>query len=477
MQNNKTLPSAVELEESILGAMMIDKIGLDTAFEILKIDSFFNSKHKIIFEAISELYQKNFAIDLLTVSSFLKKNNKIDLAGGDLYLIQLTQKISSSAHIEFHSRIVLQKYINRKTIEIANNLVEKSYDDDIDSLVLLENAYRDLGLITDLCDVGTTSNFKENVNNFFKNNNSSIQGIPSALSKLNKKLSGYRNSDLIILAARPGAGKTAFTLNEIIECGLNNIPVAFFSLEMSEKSIISRMLSIISGIDNTKIKNNYLTHDEILYLKLCTDLLSKMPIFIIDNSSLSPLEIKIKANKLKRENGIKIIFVDYLQLIKTKSNNKNLSKENQISEISSSLKSLAKDLDVPVFALSQLSRAVESRPDKRPILSDLRDSGSIEQDADIVMFIYRPEYYKITNWDDEEQASTANEAEIDIAKFRDGTTGVTRVGCELQFMRFIDIENKGQDVQNKYFKTIQKSFEIPKINPNEAFEKNNDVLF
>lgn len=166
-----------------------------------------------------------------------------------------------------------------------------------------------------------------------------------------------------------------------------------------------------------------------------------------------------------------------MQLIKTKSNNKNLSKENQISEISSSLKSLAKDLDVPVFALSQLSRAVESRPDKRPILSDLRDSGSIEQDADIVMFIYRPEYYKITNWDDEEQASTANEAEIDIAKFRDGTTGVTRVGCELQFMRFIDIENKGQDVQNKYFKTIQKSFEIPKINPNEAFEKNNDVLF
>ncbi len=476
MKNPQVLPNAIELEESVIGAMMIDRIGTDTAFEILKSEIFYKDSHKIIFEAISELYQKNFAIDILTVSNQLKKTNKLELAGGDCYLIQLTQKISSSAHIEFHSRIILQKFINRKTIEVSNNLIEKSYDDSTDSLELLEDAYRDLGSITDLCDVGKTSNFKQNVLEFLSKSNNLIQGIPSALSKLNKKLSGYRNSDLIIIAGRPGSGKTAFILNEIIECGLNNIPVCFFSLEMSERQIISRMLSIISGIDNTRIKNNNLTHDEIVYLSECQNILSAMPIYIDDTASLSPIEIKIKANKLKRENGIKIVFVDYLQLEKVKGKHSG-NREQEISEISGSLKSLAKDLDIPVIALSQLSRAVETRGgSKRPMLSDLRDSGSIEQDADIVMFIYRPEYYKIESWDDQEQTPTKDEAEIDIAKFRDGTTGVTRVGCELKFMRFIDIENKRVDIQHKYFKSENSNIELPKLQPVDAFE-NSDVPF
>ena len=477
MEINKLPPNALEVEESILGAMMIDKIGLDTAFEILKADIFFKESHKIIFEAISDLYTKNSAIDLLTVSNYLKKINKIDAAGGDIYLVQLTQKISSSAHIEFHSRIVLQKFINRKTIEISNDLIVKSYDDSIDSLEILEIAYRDLGRITELCDVGKTSNFKENVENYFNFQKNITQGIPSSLSKLNKKLSGYRNSDLIIIAGRPGSGKTALILNEIIECGLNNIPVCFFSMEMSERSIISRLLSIISGIDNTKIKNNNLSHEEVVYLKQCSKLLAAMPIYIDDTASLSPIEIKIKANKLKREKDIKIIFVDYLQLEKVKGKNKG-NREQEISEISGSLKSLAKDLDVPVVALSQLSRAVETRGgSKRPMLSDLRDSGSIEQDADIVMFIYRPEYYKIDEWDDDERGSTKNEAEIDIAKFRDGTTGTTRVGCELQFMRFIDIENKGQNIQYKYFKSENSNLQIPKAEISQAFEAVDDLPF
>ena len=352
MQNLQVLPNAIELEESVLGAMMIDRIGTDTAFEILKAEVFYKDAHKIIFEAISELYEKNFAIDILTVSNQLKKTNKLELAGGDFYIIQLSQKISSSAHIEFHSRIILQKFINRKTIEVSNNLIEKSYDDSTDSLELLEDAYRDLGSITDLCDVGKTSNFRQNVLEFLSKSSNLIQGIPSALSKLNKKLSGYRNSDLIIIAGRPGSGKTAFILNEIIECGLNNIPVCFFSLEMSERQIISRMLSFVSGIDNTRIKNNNLSHDEIVYLAECQKLLSAMPIYIDDTASLSPIEIKIKANKLKRENGIKIVFVDYLQLEKVKGKGKhNGNREQEISEISGSLKSLAKDLDIPVIAL------------------------------------------------------------------------------------------------------------------------------
>ena len=477
MEKGKLPPSAIELEKSIIGAMMIDRAGVDIAFEILKAEVFFKDAHKIIFEAILELYEKNTAIDILTVSNQLKKINKLDVVGGDFYLIDLCQCINSSAHIEFHARIVLQKFINRKTIQISSELIEKAYDDDVDSLELLEDAYRELGTVTDLCDVGKTSNFKQNVLDFFNKSKNSIQGIPSAISRLNKKLSGYRNSDLIIIAGRPGSGKTAFILNEIVECGLNNIPVCFFSLEMSERQIISRMLSIVSGIDNTQIKNNNLSHDEIIYLKSCADLLSKMPIYIDDTAGLSPIEIKIKANKLKREKGIKIVFVDYLQLEKVKGK-ANLNAVQETTIISGSLKSLAKDLDIPVIALSQLSRAVETRGgSKRPMLSDLRDSGSIEQDADIVMFIYRPEYYNIETWDDQEQSPTKDEAEIDIAKFRDGTTGVTRVGCELKYMRFIDIENKGYNIQHKYFKTENSNIELPKLQAVDVFDDPNEVPF
>lgn len=477
LEKGKLPPSAIDVEESVLGAMLIDRSGTDIAMEILKTEVFYKAFHKVIFEAISDLYQKNFAIDLLTVADYLTKTNKLDLAGGYIYIIGLTQKISSSAHIEFHSRILIQKFTQRKCIEISTELTKKAYDDDYDTLDLLEDAYNELGSVSDLCEVGKTSNFKENVINFFDNSNVSIQGIPSSLSKLNKKLNGYRNSDLIIIAGRPGSGKTAFTLNEIVECGLNNIPVLFFSLEMSEKQIISRMLSIVSGIENTKIKNNYLTNDERLYLTKYQKLLSEMPIYIDDKSGISPIEMKIKANKFKREKGIKIIFVDYLQLQKVKSKTI-LNSVQEVSIISGSLKSLAKDLNVPVVALSQLSRAVETRgTSKRPMLSDLRDSGSIEQDADIVMFIYRPEYYKIESWDDDEQSPTLDEAEIDISKFRDGTTGVTRVGCELKFMRFIDIENKGENIQYKYLKSENTNIELPKLQPVDAFGAPDDLPF
>jgi len=480
LDKGKLPPQAVDLEEAVLGAMMVDKNGLHEAMELLSSEVFYKDAHKSIFEAISGLYNKNQPIDLLTISNELKRLGKLELLGGDFYLIQLTQKIASSAHIDYHSRILLQKYVQRKCIATSSELIENSYNEDVDVFELLEKVYKDYGEVSDLITVGKVESFKDNVNAFLNNSGSGKSGVPSSLTKLNKKLNGYQNSDLIILAARPGMGKTAFVLNEVLECGLNGIPVAFFSLEMSTKQIIGRLLSIISGVDITKINNFNLSHEEVIYLKKCSDLLALLPIFIDDKGGISPIELKIKANKLKREHGIKMIVVDYLQLMRIK-NKKMNNKENEVSEISSSLKNLAKDLDVPVIALSQLSRNVEQRgSSKRPLLSDLRDSGSIEQDADIVLFIYRPEYYKIEQWDDDEQSPTENTAEIDVAKYRNGETGYCRTGCELKYMRFMDVDHLGQDLTGRYFRNESKpkikpeeikEFELPKLSASDAFDE------
>jgi len=489
LEKGKLPPQAVDIEEAVIGAIMIDSNGLHQAMELLSSEVFYKESNRYVFEAISSLYSKNEPIDLLTVSNELRCMLKLDLAGGDYYLIQLTQKVSSSAHVDYHSRILLQKYVQRKCIATSSEIIEKSYSEDVDVFELLEQVYKDYGLVSDLITVGKIQSFKDSVVNYLNNSQSGKKGIPSSLTKLNKKTNGYQNSDLIILAARPGMGKTALVLNEVLECGLNNIPVAFFSLEMSEKQIIGRLLSILSGIDSTKISNKNLSPSEWLYLKKCADLLKELPIIIDDTSGISPIELKIKSNKLKREKGIKMIFVDYLQLMKVK-NKKVNNRENEISEISQSLKNIAKDLDVPVIALSQLSRAVETRgSSKRPMLSDLRDSGSIEQDADVVMFIYRPEYYKIDEWDDDEASSTENQAEIDVAKYRHGETGYCRSGCDLKYMRFIDIENLGQDLRGKYLRnkpklelteTSESNFELPKVSLNDAFgelSKAEDVPF
>ncbi len=480
LEQGKIPPQASDLEQAIIGAMLIDKRGLEEAIEILTSDVFYKEPHRLIFDAISELFYKNSPVDLLTVSSELKRTDKLTLVGGDFYLIELTQKIASSAHIEFHSRIVLQKWIQRQCIKISSQIIEESYDENADSLELIEDAYREYGKISDLITLGKKIDFKKSVSEFLNKTTQKTKGVPSSLSKLDKKLNGYQNSDLIILAARPGMGKTALVLNEVLECGLRGIPVAFFSLEMSEKQIIGRMLSTVSGIEVTKVNQMDLTHGEILHLKKCSDMLSELPIYIDDTGGISPIELKIKCNRLKRENGIKMIVVDYLQLMKVK-NKKTGNREQEISEISQSLKNLAKELDVPVIALSQLSRSVEQRgSSKRPLLSDLRESGSIEQDADVVMFIYRPEYYHIDQWDDDEHTPTENQAEIEVAKYRNGETGFCRVGCRLKYMRFMDIDHLNEDLTARYFRDKKEEFkiestkiEIPKINPSEAFDNKN----
>lgn len=451
LEKGKVPPQAVDIEEAVLGAILMDNRGIDTAIEILTADVFYKESHRVIFEAMFQLFDNDQPVDMLTLSSQLKKNGTHGVSGGDFYLIGLTQKVASSAHIEYHCRILLQQYIKRSCIKMSSGLIERSYEDDADTLELLSEAYSSLGDISDLINVGKSSNFRDDVNDYMNQKTVNTRGVPSSIQSLDKKLNGYQDDDLIILAARPGMGKTAFILNEILECGLQGIPVAMFSLEMSTKQIIGRMLSIISGVDSIKISHRNMTDSESQYVNKCSKLLAKLPIYIDDTPALSTLEFKIKLSKLHKTHGIKKAFVDYLQLMTVKS--KTFSRENEVSTISSSLKAAAKSLHIPITALSQLSRKVEERgSSKRPLLSDLRDSGSIEQDADIVMFIYRPEYYKIDEWDDDEHSPTPNTAEIEIAKFRNGETGFTRVGCELRYMRFMDLEHVGEDLTDKYFR-------------------------
>jgi replicative DNA helicase len=445
LEKGKLPPQALELEEAVLGAMMIDKKGVDEVIDILQSEAFYKDAHKHIFEAIFQLFTDSQPIDLLTVSSQLKKNAKLELAGGDYYLIQLTQKISSSAHIEFHSRIILQKYIQRSLIRISNEIIEESYDETTDVFDLLDKAESRLYEVTQ----GNIKRSSETAQSLVIQakkrieeiaNKEGLSGIATGFEKLDKVTSGWQPSDLVIIAARPGMGKTAFVLSMARNIAIDfGHPVAFFSLEMSSVQLITRLISSETGLSSEKLRTGKLEKHEWEQLSVKVKDLEKAPLFIDDTPSLSIFDLRAKARRLASQHGIKLIIVDYLQLMTAGGNGKGGgNREQEISTISRNLKALAKELEVPVIALSQLSRAVETRgSSKRPLLSDLRESGAIEQDADIVSFIYRPEYYKIEEWDDDEQSPTEGQAEFIIAKHRNGSLENIR----LKFMLLLMIKH------------------------------------
>ncbi len=425
LERGKLPPQAVDLEEVVLGAMMIDKKGVDEVIDILSSDAFYKEAHQNIFEAIFMLFQESQPIDMLTVSNQLKTNGKLEISGGAHYLIGLTQKISSSAHIEFHARIILQKFIQRSLIKISNEIIESSYDETTDVFDLLDMAESRLYEVTQ----GNIKKSSETAQDLVRQARQKIEdiskkegmsGIPSGFDKLDALTSGWQESDLIIVAARPGMGKTALTLSMARNIAVNqNIPVAFFSLEMASVQLITRLISSETGLSSEKLRTGKLEKHEWEQLNVKVKDLEKAPLFIDDTPSLSIFDLRAKARRLASQHGIKMIIIDYLQLMTAAGSGGN--REQEISTISRNLKALAKELSVPVIALSQLSRAVETRGgSKRPLLSDLRESGAIEQDADIVSFIYRPEYYKIDEWDDEEQSPTQGQAEFIIAKHRNG---------------------------------------------------------
>ena len=448
LERGKIPPQALDLEEVVLGAMMIDKKGVDEVVDLLSPESFYKEAHQHIFAAIIILFEKSDPIDLLTVSGQLKKEGKLEKVGGDFYLISLTQKVSSSAHIEFHARIILQKFIQRSLIKISSEIIEESYDESVDVFDLLDNAESKLYDIT-LGNVKKSTETAQDLVIQAKKkieeiaNKEGLSGVPSGFERVDKVTSGWQPSDLVIIASRPGMGKTALTLSMARNMAVNNnVSVAFFSLEMSSVQLITRLISSETGLSSEKLRTGRLEKHEWEQLNVKVKSLEQAPLFIDDTPALSIFDLRAKARRLASQHKIKLLIVDYLQLMTVGGNNKTGNREQEISTISRNLKSLAKELDIPVIALSQLSRAVETRTgSKRPILSDLRESGAIEQDADIVSFIYRPEYYKIDEWDDDERSPTEGQAEFIIAKHRNGGLDNIRLKFNGSLGRFENLDN------------------------------------
>ena len=438
-------PQAVDLEEVVLGALMLEKEAVNAVIDILTPEVFYKEAHQLIFAAIKDLVTKSEPIDILTVTNHLKSTNDLDAVGGAYYISQLTNRVVSSANIEYHSRIILQKHIQRQLIQISSETIKDAYEDSADVFDLLDNAENKLFQISE-------NNLRRNYDQMpdlvklaiediekAKNSGSQLRGVPSGYTELDRITQGWQKSDLIILAARPSMGKTAFALNMARNAAVDfNKPIAFFSLEMSSVQLVTRLISSETSLTADKLRTGRLEEYEWQQLNTKVTPLINAKIFIDDTPQLSVFDLRAKCRRLKQQHDIQMIFIDYLQLMTAKTE-KNGNREQEISNISRSLKSLAKELNIPVLALSQLSRSVETRPgSKKPILSDLRESGAIEQDADMVLFIYRPEYYGLS--EDEDHSSTKGKAVVSIAKHRNGKLGDVELRFVGQYARFEDLE-------------------------------------
>lgn len=492
LERGKLPPQAIDLEEAVLGAMMIDKKGIDEVIDVLMPQVFYRIQHQVIFTAIRKLFNETQPIDLLTVSNELRNEGKLDLVGGDYYLIQLTQKVSSAAHIEYHSRVLLEKYILRQLIEISSNIIDKAYDETTDVFELLDFSESKLFEIT---EGGIKKSFTDSRTLVAEaiekikamSEKEGMSGVPSGFTQLDKITSGWQESDLIILAARPGMGKTAFVLSMARNMAVDaNTPVAVFSLEMSSVQLITRMISSETGISSEKLRKATLENHEWKQLYNKVKALEDAPLFIDDTPALSIFDLRAKARRLVSQHNVKLIVIDYLQLMTLGGGKSTGNREQEISTISRNLKSIAKELNIPVIALSQLSRSVETRGgNKRPMLSDLRESGAIEQDADIVSFIYRPEYYKLEFWDDEQGTPSAGQAEIIIAKHRNGALENVRLQFINSQAKFMDLENEFGSFGGEFQSSMNKdsgqnedagsAFNLPVGNPADSFGSFNDT--
>ena len=447
----KLPPQAVEVEEAVLGALMLEKNALTAVIDILSPDAFYKDTHKMIYKVIQSLFAKSEPVDIITVTNELKKTGQIDVVGGAFFITQLTNRVASAANIEFHARIILQKHIQRELIRISTEIANEAYHETTDVLELLDRAEKNLFSITEGNIRRSFSDMRsiikqaiEQIENARKNE-SGITGVPSGFTDLDRLTSGWQKSDLIILAARPGMGKTAFVLSLARNAAVEfRRPVALFSLEMSSVQLVNRLISAETELSGEKLKKGNLADYEWEQLTSKITKLTDAPIYIDDTPALSIFELRAKCRRLKAQKDIQMIIIDYLQLMTSQSDNRSGNREQEISTISRSLKSIAKELEVPVIALSQLSREVEKRGgDKRPLLSDLRESGAIEQDADMVAFIYRPEYYNITQ--DEQGQPLDGVAEIIMAKHRNGSLGTVKLKFINKLARFSDLDG------NEYF--------------------------
>ena len=441
-------PQARELEEAVLGALMLEKDAYSIVSEILKPESFYEKAHEKIYAAIVDLAISQRPVDMLTVTEQLKKRGELEEVGGPFYISQLTSKVASSAHIEYHARIIAQKYLARELISFTAMIQGKAFDESIDVEDLMQEAEGKLFEISqrnvkkDVTQINPV--IKEAMVMLEKaaNQKEGLSGLRTGFEGLDKMTSGWQNSDLIIIAARPAMGKTAFVLSMAKNMAVNhNTPVALFSLEMSNVQLVNRLITNVCEIPSEKIKSGQLASYEWQQLDYKLKDLLDAPLYVDDTPSLSVFELRTKARRLVREHGVRIIIIDYLQLMNA-SGMAFGSRQEEVSTISRSLKGLAKELNIPIIALSQLNRGVESREGidgKRPQLSDLRESGAIEQDADMVCFIHRPEYYKI--YQDDRGNDLRGMAEIVIAKHRNGAVGEVLLRFKGEFTRFSNPED------------------------------------
>ena len=444
MELGKVPPHDIEAEQAVIGSMLTDKDAVVSAIEVLKEDDFYRDDNKSIYSAILNLYNRAEPIDIITVKAELEAMGKFEQVGGLEYLAELPEKVPTTANSMKYIKIVEEKSTLRNLIKTANEIIELGYDPTEDVDDIMEGAEKKIFNIMQNKNQKGYSAMKDILVDSFTqleelyNRKQHITGVPSGFTDLDYRTAGFHGSDLILIAARPAMGKSAFALNIATNAAVKaKVPVAIFSLEMSKEQMVNRILCSEAMVDSNKVRTGKLEEDDWTKLAEAIGPLSEAEIYIDDTPGISVMEIRAKCRKLKLEKNIGMVVIDYLQLVQG-SNKRNGSREQEISEISRSLKILAKELNVPVIALSQLSRAVEQRPDHRPMLSDLRESGAIEQDADIVMFLYRDDYYN-------EDSDKKGIAEVIIAKHRGGSTGTVDLVWLGSYTKFVDLERRFDD--------------------------------
>ncbi len=448
MLEERVPPQSIEAEQSVLGAMLLDKEAISKVTEILNAEDFYREAHRVIYNAMLELYNKNEAVDMITITDILRRDNKLDDVGGIAYITSLANAVPTAANVKYHANIVEEKSVLRQMVRVSTEIAAMGYEANEEVNVLIDKAE---SRILEISNRKKKSDFTaisdvlmDSVQDIEKmlNNKGGLTGLPTGFTDLDKLTSGLHPSDFIILAARPSMGKTAFALNLVQNVALrahkkmeDDTPrsVAFFSLEMSKEQLVNRMLCAEAKIDSQRLRVGEMADSDWTELWNACDVLSKAKIFIDDTPGITAMDMRSRARRLKVEHGLDLIVIDYLQLMQGSGKSKNGdNRQQEVSEISRSLKALARELNVPVIALSQLSRSVEARQVKRPMLSDLRESGSLEQDADIVAFLYREDYYN-------PESENPNVTELIIAKHRNGPVDTVNLFFQKNFTKFVSL--------------------------------------
>jgi len=437
MDRTRIPPQNIEAEQSVLGSMLLSREAIIEVSEILRAEDFYKESHKKLFDVIMEMFEKDIPVDLVTVVDELRKRDMLEVVGGIEYLASLTSSVITTANVSYYAKLIKEKATLRRLIEASSEIMELSYQED-DVETVLDIAEQKIFDIAQGRNTTTFSSMKDILmDTFYKieelyKNKGKLTGIPSGFPDLDAKTAGFQPSDFILIAARPSMGKTSFALNIAQNAALlTGLPVAIFSLEMSKEQLVTRLICSTANIDSQKLRTGNLDEEDWMKLAAAMTPLSKAPIYIDDTPGVTVMDIRAKARRLKLEKGLGLVMIDYLQLMQGRGRAEN--RQQEISEISRSLKSLARELNVPVITLSQLSRAPETRSDHRPVLSDLRESGAIEQDADIVMFLYRDDYYH-------KDSEKKNIAEVIIAKHRNGPTGVVELLWLAQYTKFVSLD-------------------------------------